>query len=71
MLKFDKDITSGEKKQHHASALIYDLEHHVFRWLAYFSNRGASVLVSHSGLMSSYWVFRLDLIRQHPVLLSG
>ena len=67
MLKFDKDITSGEKKQHDASALIYDLSHHVFRWLAYFSNGGASVLVSHSGLMSSHRVFWLDLIRQHPV----
>jgi len=67
MLKFDKDITSGEKKQHDASALIYDLSHHVIRWLAYFSNGGASVLVSHSGLMSSHRVFWLDLIRQHPV----
>jgi len=59
-----KDITSDEKKQHDASALIYDFSHHVFRWLAYFSNGSASVLAPHSG--SSHRVFRLDLIRQHP-----
>jgi len=66
MLKFDKDIAGGEKKQHGTSALIYYLPHHVFHLLAYSSNGVHLYLLPTQGLMSSHRVFRLDLIRQHP-----
>jgi len=72
MLKFDKDITNGKKKQHNASTLISDLSYHVFRLLAYFSNESASVLTSYSGSLVAHIGF-FGLIpsgnaRQHPKL---
>jgi len=53
-------------EKHDASALNYDLSHHVFRWLAYFSNGGASVLASHSGPHIGFFgLISSGNIRQH------